>query len=81
MEEGADSMPQFVSAGPTLATANVPQILTGGNLSGGQVYVIGSPGEVFASQAGTRAIAPRSSPMEGTTTAPSYFKKVSFCAV
>lgn len=37
---------------------SVPQVLTSNN---GHVYVIGNPGEIFVSQTGTRAIAPRPS--------------------
>lgn len=58
-----EAVPQIVtttSAGYT--SASVPQV----NING-QLYVIGSPNEVFATQTGTRAIAPRSTVIDSNT--------------
>lgn len=74
VEDGVDNVPQIVTAGTNFSNAGMPQVLTG-NLNG-QVYVIGNPTEVFAAQAGTRAIAPRSALVDGTTTVPTNIKKV-----
>lgn len=63
-ESSAESVPQIVTTASTGYTnASVPQV----NING-QLYVIGSPNEVFTAQAGTRAIAPRSSIIEPNTT-------------
>lgn len=40
------------------------------------MYVIGNPNDVLVTQAGTRAIAPRSSILEGTSQVPTSIKKV-----
>nr|CAI5828854.1 unnamed protein product [Callosobruchus analis] len=55
------AVPQIVTTGTTgYSTAStVPQVLTS-NING-QLYVIGNAAEVFGTQTGTRAIAPRSS--------------------
>lgn len=74
VEDGVDSVPQIVTAGSNFSNAGIPQVLTS-NLNG-QVYVIGNPTEVFAAQAGTRAIAPRSTIADGTTTVTTNIKKV-----
>lgn len=59
----AESMPQIVTTASTGYTnSSVPQV----NING-QLYVIGSPNEVFAAQTGTRAIAPRSSIIESNS--------------
>lgn len=59
----AESVPQIVTTASTGYTnASVPQV----NING-QLYVIGSPNEVFAAQTGTRAIAPRSSIIESNS--------------
>ncbi|KAJ8922587.1 hypothetical protein NQ315_007617 [Exocentrus adspersus] len=70
-----EGVPQIVttgSSGYTNATS-VPQVLTS-NING-QLYVIGNPNEMFATQAGTRAIAPRSSIIETTNSVVSNIKK------
>lgn len=59
----AESVPQIVTTASTGYTnASVPQV----NING-QLYVIGSPNDVFTTQTGTRAIAPRSSIVESNT--------------
>lgn len=64
VEEGIESVPQIV-AGNNFSNNGVQQVLT--NNLNGQVYVIGSPNDVFATQAGARAIAPRGSSLIDTT--------------
>lgn len=68
VEDGND-VSQIVTTGTT-----VQPVLTT-NLNG-QLYVIGNPNDVLVTQSGTRAIAPRSSILEGTSTVPTSIKKV-----
>lgn len=64
VEDGnAESMPQIVTTASTgYSNASVPQV----NING-QLYVIGNPNDVFTTQTGTRAIAPRSSIIESNS--------------
>lgn len=74
-DSSVEAVPQIVTTGSTGYTnAGVPQVLTS-NLNG-QLYVIGNPNEMFASQAGTRTIAPRSSIIETTNSVVNNIKKV-----
>lgn len=75
MDDGVETCPQIVSTGTNFATnTNVQQVITS-NLNG-QVYVIGNTNDVFASSpTGTRAIAPRSSIIDGTTTVVTSIKR------
>ncbi|KAJ8943642.1 hypothetical protein NQ318_005644 [Aromia moschata] len=67
-------VPQIVTTGSTgYGNATVPQVLTS-NLNG-QLYVIGNPNDVFATQTGARAIAPRSSIIETTNSVVTNIKK------
>lgn len=75
MEDGVESVPQIVTTGTNFPNSNVQQVLTS-NING-QVFVIGSSNDVFAAQAGTRAIAPRSSVIDGSTSANPNIKRVS----
>lgn len=84
-DSSVEAVPQIVTTGSTGYTnAGVPQVLTS-NLNG-QLYVIGNPNEMFASQAGTRTIAPRSSIIETTNSVVNNIKKVGtdthlFCGI
>ncbi|RZC43077.1 upstream stimulatory factor 2, partial [Asbolus verrucosus] len=73
VEEGVESVPQIVTTGSNFTNTNVQQVLTS-NLNG-QVYVIGNPNEVFATQAGARAIAPRSSIIDNNTSVVTNIKR------
>lgn len=75
VEDGVESVPQIVTAGNNFSNTNVQQVLTS-NLNG-QVYVIGNPNEVFAAQAGARAIAPRSSIIDSNSSVVTNIKRVS----
>ncbi|KAJ8927463.1 hypothetical protein NQ314_020060 [Rhamnusium bicolor] len=68
-----ESVPQIVTGSGSYTSTGVPQVITS-NLNG-QLYVIGNPTEVFATQAGTRAIAPRSSIVETTNSVVTNIKK------
>ncbi|XP_018579456.1 upstream stimulatory factor 2 isoform X2 [Anoplophora glabripennis] len=73
-DSSVEAVPQIVTTGSTGYTnAGVPQVLTS-NLNG-QLYVIGNPNDMFASQAGTRTIAPRSSIIETTNSVVNNIKK------
>lgn len=76
MDEGTENAPQIVSTGSSFPNSGVQQVLTG-NLNG-QLYVIGNPGEVFNNQSGNRAIAPRATLIETTSTVAANIKKVLF---
>lgn len=73
VEDGVENIPQIVTTGTNFPNTGVQPVLTS-NLNG-QVYVI-NPTDVFATQAGTRAIAPRSTVVDGNTPVPSNLKKV-----
>jgi upstream stimulatory factor len=73
VEDGVESVPQIVTAGNNFSNTNVQQVLTS-NLNG-QVYVIGNPNEVFAAQAGARAIAPRSSIIDSNSSVVTNIKR------
>ncbi|EFA02273.2 Upstream stimulatory factor 2-like Protein [Tribolium castaneum] len=73
VEEGVESVPQIVTTGSNFSNTNVQQVLTS-NLNG-QVYVIGNPNDVFATQAGARAIAPRSSIIDNSTSVVTNIKR------
>lgn len=73
VEDGVDNVPQIVTTGSNFSNTGVQQVLTS-NLNG-QVYVIGTPAEMFASQGGTRAIAPRSSIIDSTNNVNPNVKK------
>ena len=75
VEEGAEPVPQIVTTSNSFSNTNVQQVLTS-NLNG-QLYVIGNPNEVFATQAGARAIAPRSSIIDGSASVVTNIKRVS----
>lgn len=74
VDEGSENVPQIVSTATNFSNATVPQVLTS-NLNG-QLYVIGNPSEVFNNQGGNRAIAPRASLIETTSTVAANIKKV-----
>lgn len=72
-DSSAETVPQIVTTASTGYTnASVPQV----NING-QLYVIGNPNEVFTTQGGTRAIAPRSSIIEQNTNVSNIRNKVS----
>lgn len=71
--EDTNDVQQIVTTGGNFANSGVQQVLTG-NLNG-PLYVIGNPNEVFVSQPGTRAIAPRSSIIEAATSVTTNIKK------
>ncbi|KAJ3659439.1 hypothetical protein Zmor_011128 [Zophobas morio] len=73
VEEGAEPVPQIVTTSNSFSNTNVQQVLTS-NLNG-QLYVIGNPNEVFATQAGARAIAPRSSIIDGSASVVTNIKR------
>ncbi|GJQ87624.1 putative protein dimerization protein [Trypoxylus dichotomus] len=72
VEDGVDNVPQVVTTAANFVNTGVQQVLTS-NLNG-QLYLI-SPNDVFVSQSGTRAIAPRSTIIDGNTTVNSNIKK------
>ncbi|KAK9731613.1 Helix-loop-helix DNA-binding domain [Popillia japonica] len=72
VEDGVDNVPQIVTTAANFANTGVQQVLTS-NLNG-QLYVI-SPNDVFVSQSGARAIAPRSTIIEGSPPVNSNIKK------
>lgn len=74
VDENVESVPQIVTTGNSFSNSNVQQVLTS-NLN--QVYVIGGPNEVFATQAGARAIAPRSSIIDTSSSVVTNIKRVS----
>lgn len=63
-ESGVEAVPQIVSTGSNFSNSSMPQVITS-NLNG-QLYVIGTPNDVFSGQSSARAIAPRSSIIENT---------------
>lgn len=73
VEDGTD-VSQIVTTSANFANAAVQPVITT-NLNG-QLYVIGSPNDVLVTQSGNRAIAPRASVLEGTSTLPANIKKV-----
>lgn len=75
VEDGVDNVPQIVTTGSNFSNTGVQQVLTS-NLNG--VYVIGTPTEMFATQGGTRTIAPRSSIIDSTNSVNPNVKKVSY---
>ncbi|KAI4463179.1 hypothetical protein MML48_4g00019260 [Holotrichia oblita] len=75
VEDGVDNVPQIVTTAANFANTGVQQVLTS-NLNG-QLYVI-SPNDVFVSQSGARAIAPRSTIIEGSPPVNSNIKKAIF---
>lgn len=74
VEDGND-VSQIVTTGANFANTVQPVITT--NLNG-QLYVIGSPNDVLVTQSGNRAIAPRATVLEGTSTVPTSIKKVTY---
>ncbi|XP_022901740.1 upstream stimulatory factor 2 isoform X1 [Onthophagus taurus] len=74
VEDTVDNVSQIVTTGTNFTSpGSVQQVLTS-NING-QLYVIGSSNDVFVSQTGTRAIAPRSTIVEGTPTVSTASKK------
>lgn len=73
MEESSE-VPHLITSGNNFSNTNVQQVLTG-NLNG-PLYVIGNPNEVFVTQPGTRAIAPRSAIIDTTATVATNTRKV-----
>lgn len=74
VEDGIDHVPHIVTTNTNFTNSNVQQMLTS-NLNA-QLYVIGNPNDVFISQGGNRAIAPRSTIVDGTPTVTTNIKKV-----
>lgn len=74
-DNNVDTLPSIVTTGsPAYTNPTIPQVLTS-NVNG-QLYVIGTPNEVFANQTGARAIAPRSSLVESNNSVVTTIRRV-----
>ncbi|XP_018331257.1 upstream stimulatory factor 2 isoform X2 [Agrilus planipennis] len=73
VDEGTENMSQIVSSSTNFTNPGVQQVLTS-NLNG-QLYVIGSPNDVFSNQSSTRAIAPRANIIDSGPAVAATMKK------